>query len=84
MSIPSDIPPSSPPTPPQNQPQTSSVDPTGAWAKFLSTPNQAASAEDVKMFIGGLLKMFNVLIQQQQASAKRAAQFQKDVIEGRE
>ncbi len=92
MSIPSDpsqpppkIPPQ-PPVSPQGQPTsqmpTSYVDPTGAWAKFLSTPGHQASAEDVKVFMQGMLKMFNVLIQQQNEAAKRAAEKLKKAIEG--
>ena len=85
MTIPSDpsgnIP---PPTPlnPQPEKTTSYVDPTGAWQKFLSAGGQQATADQVKMFLQGLLKMFNVLIQQQEAAAKRSAQRLKDAISG--
>jgi hypothetical protein len=94
MSIPSDPTqpppnfPKPPPTGPQNQSPasqpTSYVDPTGAWAKFLSTPGHAASADEVKLFMEGMLKMFNVLIQQQNAAAKRASEQMKKAIEGDE
>jgi hypothetical protein len=60
------------------------MDPTGAWAKFLSTPGHAATADDVKMFMKGMLKMFNVLIQQQNAAAQRANDKLKRAIEGDE
>lgn len=84
---PSQIPPNipaQPPTGPQEQssPPTSYVDPTGAWSKFLGTPGNPASADDVKMFMQGILKMFNVLIQQQNEAAKRAADKLKKAIEG--
>ena len=66
-----------PPTTP-----TSNVDPTGAWSKFLSTPGEAATADQVKQFLQGMMKMFNVIIQQQDAAAKRSAQRLKDAISG--
>ncbi len=84
MSIPSNpfnMPPNIPPSEPaqqftsQNQPekfQTSNADPTGAWAAFLSTPGHPASAEQVKAFMEGMLKMFNVIIQQQNQAVKKA------------
>jgi hypothetical protein len=75
-----------PPTGPigPGTPQPSSIDPTGAWSKFLSTPSQVASPEEVKMFIQGMMKMFNVMIQQQDAAAKRAAQKLKKAEEGQD
>jgi hypothetical protein len=90
MSIPSDplkppqqhIPPAPLQQPATDKPATSYVDPTGAWAKFLSGPGGQATAEDVKMFLNGMLKMFNVLIQQQQRAAKRAADVLKKAAEG--
>jgi hypothetical protein len=92
MSIPSDpsnLPPKIHPTPgtPANQPQnpmptTSNVDPTGAWSAFLSTPGHQASADDVKMFLQGLLKTFNIVIQQQNQAAQRANQKLKKAAEG--
>lgn len=93
MSIPSDpnyLPPKSSNIPPPqlNQPEgsypTSYVDPTGAWAKFISTPGNPASAEDVKMFMQGLLKFFGVLIKQEQDAAKRAADKLKRAAQGDE
>ncbi len=82
--------PSQPQTPPPIQPQppeqqalpTSYVDPTGAWAQFLSTPGHKATAEDVQMFMRGLLKFFNVVIQQQQDSFKRSIDKLKQAEEG--
>ncbi len=50
-----------------------SMDPTGVWAKFLSSPGHPATPKDIQMFIQGLLKSFNVLIQQSDAAAKRAS-----------
>lgn len=74
------------PQPGQQQPMlpTSYVDPTGAWAKFLSTPGQSASAEDVKIFMQGLLKFFSLIIQQQQDSFKRSMEQLKKAQEGEE
>lgn len=87
--MPPNIPPSEPAQQftPQNQPgkfPTSNVDPTGAWAAFLSTPGHPASAEQVKVFMQGMLKMFNVLIQQQDAAVKKANERLKRSIEGKE
>jgi len=76
---PPDIPPMQPTTP-----TTSRLDPSGAWSKFLSTPGNVASPEEVKMFIQGIMKMFNVIIQQQNEAAQRASRHLKDVIEGKE
>lgn len=84
---PSDIPPetpsNTPPTSPSGMP-TSWEDPTGAWASFLSTPGNPASAEEVQMFINGLLKFFNVMIQQQTSVMQQANQQLKEVAEGEE
>jgi hypothetical protein len=60
----------------------SSMDPTGAWSKFLSTPGGVASPEEVKMFMNGMLKMFNGIIQQQNEAHKRASDQLKKAIEG--
>jgi hypothetical protein len=84
MSIPSNLPPNTPPTPPSNQPPTSYMDPTGAWAKFLSTSGAPATAQDVKIFLQGIMKMFNVVIQQQQAAAARANEQLKKAASGEE
>ncbi len=77
------IPPSGPQgtQPPTSEP-TSYVDPSGAWAKFLSTSSGQATAQDVQMFMNGLLKMFSIVIQQQQEAAKRAADKMKQAAEG--
>lgn len=82
----SSVPPIQPQQPEQQPPTlpTSYVDPTGAWAKFLSTPGHAASADDVKMFMQGLLKFFSVIIQQQQDAYKRSMEQLKKVEEGDE
>ena len=77
------IQPIQPSQPPTNLP-TSYVDPSGAWAKFLSTPGSPATAQDVQMFMNGLLKFFNVMIQQQQAATKRALDQLKKVAKGEE
>jgi hypothetical protein len=61
---------------------SSSGDPTGVWSKFLSGGGNVATPQEVKMFIQGILKMFNVLIQQQNAAAERAAQQLKKAEEG--
>lgn len=63
---------------------TSYVDPSGAWAKFLSASGTPATAEDVKMFMNGLLKFFNVIIQQQQAAFKRSIDRLKKAEQGDE
>ena len=63
-------------------PQPSQIDPTGAWSKFLSTPSQVATPEEVKMFMQGMMKMFNVIIQQQDAAAKRARDKMKKAEQG--
>lgn len=73
-------------TPPQSQPpaatSTKDVDPTGVWTKFLSMGGQAATPEEVKLFIQGMMKMFNILIQQQNAAAKRASEKLRKASEG--
>lgn len=73
-----------PPQPggPQQQGVPSSIDPSGIWSKFLSTSGNIASPEEVKMFMQGLLKMFNVIIQQQNQAAERAARQMKKAEEG--
>jgi hypothetical protein len=82
MSIPSD-PTSRIPTPPPHsqapqskpapmQKQAPNPDPTGVWTKFLSQGGTPPTPEEVKAFIDGMLKMFNILIQQQQKAAARA------------
>lgn len=89
MSIPTD-PIQSSPTPPiqpgagpqPQQPIPSSLDPTGAWSKFLSAGGNIATPQEVKMFMQGMLKMFNVLIQQQNEAAQRSAERLKKAIEG--
>lgn len=65
-----------------NPPEKSSLDPTGAWSKFLSTPGHIATPEEVKMFMQGMLKMFNILIQQQNAAYKRSNEQLKKAAEG--
>jgi hypothetical protein len=79
------IPPPIPPEPskPVTALPTSYVDPTGAWAGFLSTPGHPASAQEVQLFMNGLLKFFNVLIQQQQDAAKRSLEKLKESEEGK-
>lgn len=80
------IPPPSPSQPgePKTSLPTSYVDPTGAWASFLSTPGKPATAHDVQLFMNGLLKFFNVIIQQQQAAFKRSMDRMKKVEKGEE
>lgn len=74
-----EIPPMQPTTPTK-----SALDPTGTWSKFLGGAGMPASPEEVKMFIQGIMKMFNVIIQQQNAAYQRANQHLKRVIEGDE
>jgi hypothetical protein len=92
MSVPSNPPqypsniPQQPPPVPENEPPkgtpVGNIDPTGVWTKFLSTPGNAASPEDVKLFLQGMLKTFNALIQQQNEAAKRANEQLKKTIQG--
>jgi hypothetical protein len=87
MTIPPDpLQSSSPPVQPGNSPQGTSggIDPSGAWSKFLSTPGHVATPEEVKMFMQGMLKMFNLLIQQQSAAYKRANEQLKKAVKGDE
>lgn len=65
-------------------PSKNKMDPTGAWSKFLSTPGNAASADDVKMFMQGMLRMFNVLIQQQNEAYQRSNEQLKKAAQGDE
>jgi len=78
-----------PPTNPSEQPNpsgqfpTSYMDPTGVWAKFLSTPGQPATADEVKRFLGQLMIFFNSVVQaQMDASAKRALDELKKAEQG--
>ena len=81
---------STPPLSSQNTPapstgnfsSDSSIDPTGVWTKFLSTPGHAATAKDVKTFIEGLLKSFGVLIQQNQKAMERAKRQMEKAAKG--
>jgi hypothetical protein len=59
-------------------------DPAGVWSKFLSVHGNVATPEEVHMFIQGLLRMFNVIIQQQSEAAKRSAEVLKKAAEGEE
>jgi hypothetical protein len=61
-----------PGSPQQQPPATSYLDPSGAWKKFLSAGGIDATPQEVQMFMQGILKMFNVLIQQQNASYQRS------------
>lgn len=60
----------------------SNIDPTGIWTKFLSTPGNPATPNDVKKFIQGLLKSFGVLIQQNQKAMERARREMKKAERG--
>ena len=73
-----------PPIQPGGQQPTPNVDPTGAWSKFLSTSGNVATPQEVQMFMQGILKMFNVIIQQQNASYHRSNEQLKKAIEGQE
>jgi hypothetical protein len=71
--------------PQQQQPQpTSYLDPTGAWQKFLSAGGATATPQEVQMFMQGMLKMFNVLIQQQNEAYHRSNEQLKKAEEGDE
>ena len=86
MTTPTNPPPGSGGTPPIQptgpQQPASNLDPSGAWSKFLSTPSQVATPEEVKMFMQGMLKMFNLIIQQQNAAYQRANEKLRKVAEG--
>lgn len=84
MTTPIDPSQSSPIQPNMPQQSRSYVDPTGTWAKFLGGSGMAATPKDVQMFMQGILKMFNVLLQQQNDAAKRAADALKKAETGEE
>lgn len=65
-----------------NYESENSIDPTGVWTKFLSTPGHPATAKDVKLFMNGLLKSFGVLIQQNQRAMERAKREMKRAERG--
>ena len=54
--------------------ERTSMDPAGIWLKFLGPQ---ATVNDVKMFLQGLEKMLQVLVQQNDAAFKRALEAQK-------
>lgn len=86
-SIPGPASPLEPTPPPQPSPieqQKSWEDPTGAWQKFLSASGQQATPQEVQMFIQGLLKNFNIIIQQSNEAHKRAMDDIKKAFEGTE
>ncbi len=78
--------PSVPPGGAGQPPPTNNVDPTGAWSKFLSSggSGQVATPKEVEMFMQGMLKMFNVIIQQQNEAYKRANEKLKRAAQGDE
>jgi hypothetical protein len=59
---------------PFDQPKYNPLDPAGIWLKFLGPQ---ATVNDVKMFLQGLEKMLQVLVQQNDAAFKRAMDAQK-------
>ncbi len=59
-------------------------DPAGVWQRFLTINGQQPSPEEVQLFVQGLLKFFNVMIQQQQASMQRANEQLKRVAQGQD
>lgn len=72
------------PPPPSGTAPMSNLDPTGIWTKFLSSGGMTATPDQVKAFIQGLLKSFNLIIQQQLKAAARAHEKMKKAIEGEE
>ena|ERR1700721_1890580 len=70
--------------PENQQPPKTYEDPAGIWSKFLSVHGNIATPEEVHMFIQGMLRMFNVIIQQQNEAAKRSAEVLKKAAEGEE
>lgn len=85
-SQPSGYPPSLPIQPPTttggSPAEDVNVDPQGIWAKFLSTPGNSASNKEVKMFLEGLMKQFNLLIKRDLDHAKKAADELRKAAEG--
>ena len=77
---PNPLPPNQPPS--IQMPPMANPDPSGTWAKFLGGSGGPASPEEVRMFVQGLLKMFNVMIQQEQKRAKEASEKLKRAAEG--
>lgn len=70
---------------PQPQPPTTSyLDPTGTWQKFLSAGGIVATPQEVQMFVRGILKMFNVVIQQQNEAYQRANEQLRKAEKGEE
>ncbi len=71
---------------PQQQPPpaTSYLDPMGVWQKFLSAGGIKATPQEVQMFIQGMMKMFNVVIQQQNESYRRSNEQLKKAEQGDE
>lgn len=68
---------------PQQQPPTTSyLDPSGAWQKFLSAGGIVATPQEVQMFMQGMLKMFNVIIQQQNEAYHRSNEQLKKAEQG--
>jgi hypothetical protein len=87
MTIPSDPSQNRPaPSNPANQepisPGGGNVDPTGVWTKFLSAGGMVATPQEVKMFMQGMLKMFNVIIQQQNEAYQRSNEALKKAARG--
>lgn len=72
------------PPPPAGTAQMANLDPTGIWTKFLSSGGMPATREQVNAFIQGMLKSFNLIIQQQLKAAARAHEKMKKAIEGEE
>ena len=70
--------------PPGLQQPAQNLDPSWVWSKFLSTPGHVATPQEVKMFMQGLLKMFNVIIQQQNEAYRRANEKLKKAAEGKD
>lgn len=74
--------PSQPPQGASAPPTDTQIDPTGVWQRFLSASGTQATPQDVQTFMQGLLKMFSIVIQQQQEAAQRANQNLKEIAEG--
>ena len=62
--------------------ESSNIDPTGVWTKFLSSGGQQATPKEVHAFINGILKNLNAIIQQQAKQAAEDARRMKRAIQG--
>jgi hypothetical protein len=86
MSIPSNPSPLTPPSYPSTESQqpSSTVDPTGVWTRFLTTPQGSPTEDDVKKFLQGIMQMFSNIVKRDLAHAKENAEKLRKAAEGRD